>query len=269
MSLPVDHLEDPAFVRTTAIGPDATVAGRFHAEYDGGWSSLRGVHGGYQTAIAVRAAEAVAPERVVRTVTASFLRPGRVGPAVLDVGVVRSTRTFTTALVTVHQDGRPVLSVRTTAIEAVGGHEWSTPARDRPAPFARAVAFTPPPQVSHFRQAELRLDPATVPQSDADDSRIAGYVRPNGGRRLDAAWLAMAGDWFPPSPFRRMEIPIGGVSVDYTVHVHRTVTLGPDEWLEAVFETPNSVAGLALEHGSLATTDGGLMAETFHTRWTG
>jgi acyl-CoA thioesterase len=79
----------------------------------------------------------------------------------------------------------------------------------------------------------------------------------------------MAGDWFPPSPFRRVEIPIGGVSVDYTVHLHRTVTLGDGDWLEAVFESPNSASGLALEHGTLATTHGVLVAETFHTRWTG
>ena len=219
--------------------------------------------------MAIRAAEAVAPERAVRTASASFLRPGRVGPAVVDVAVLRATRTFTTTIVTVTQDERPVLTVRTTAIDAVTGHDWTTPARDRPAPFETAVSFTPPPEVRHFAQAELRLDPATIPTGEAHDSRIAGYVRPNAGRHLDAAWLAMVGDWFPPSPFRRLPIPAGGVSVDYTVHVHRTVTLGPDEWLAAVFETPDSRSGLALEHGTLATDDGTLVAETFHTRWTG
>jgi acyl-CoA thioesterase len=211
----------------------------------------------------------MAPGRAVRTVAVSFLRPGQIGPVVLDVHLARHTRTFTTAVVAVTQQDRPVLTVRTTAIEPVDGHDWSTAVRDRPARFDLAVAFTPPPQIPHFGQAQLRLDPATIPQSDADDSRIAGYVRPNAGSQLDAAWLVMVGDWFPPSPFRRVEIPIGGVSVDYTVHVHRTVTLGRDEWLEAVFETPNSASGLALEHGALATADGRLVAETFHTRWTG
>jgi acyl-CoA thioesterase len=230
---------------------------------------LRGVHGGYQTAIAVRAAEAVAPGRMVRTVAASFLRPGHVGPVVLDVTVLRSTRTFTTTVVTVAQDERPVLFVRATAIEPVVGHEWTAPVHDRPGPLEDAVAFTPPPQVHHFHQAELLLDPATIPTGTATDARIAGYVRPLEGRVLDAAWLAMTGDWFPPSPFRRVAIPVGGISVDYTVHVHRTVVLGPDEWLEAVFHTPTSSSGLALEHGTLATMDGTPVAETFHTRWTG
>ena len=268
--MPVSTTElDSAFVRTTTVAPDVAVPGRFHARYDPSWASLRGVHGGYQVAIAVRAATLVEPGRAVRTVTASFLRPGQVGPAVLDVEVVRATRTFTTTAITVRQHDRPVLTVRTTAIEPVDGHDWTTPTRDRPVTLADAVPFTPPPEIKHFQQAQLRLDPATIPQSDADDSRIAGHVRPLDSHVIDAPWLVMVGDWFPPSPFRRMPIPIGGVSVDYTVHVHRTVALAPDEWLEAVFETPNSTAGLALEHGAIATPDGRLVAETFHTRWTG
>lgn len=260
---------DPTFHETTAITPDPVAPGRFHAHYDERWASLRGIHGGYQTAIAVRAAEAMSPGRSVRTVSASFLRPGAIGPVVLDATVVRSTRTFTTVLVTVSQLDRPVLTVRTTANEAVQGHDWSTPPADGPGPLADAVSFTPPPEVPHFQQAELLLDPSTIPTADADEARIAGYVRPKEGNVLDTAWLVMVGDWFPPSPFRRVAIPIGGVSVDYTVHVHRTVTLGADEWLAAVFTTPTSTGGLALEHGLVTTMDGRAVADTFHTRWTG
>jgi acyl-CoA thioesterase len=262
-------LLDPEFVRTTALAP-TDLPGRFLAAYDAEWTSLRGVHGGYQTAIAVRAAEAVAPARAVRTVSATFLRPGQVGPVVVDVDVLRSTRTLTTAVVTVSQDDRPVLAVRTTAIEPVIGHDWSTAIGDGPPPLAQTVPFTPPPQIPHFHQAELRLDPATIPTGDGAAARIAGYVRPrNGARVVDAAWLTMIGDWLPPSPFRRVPIPVGGVSVDYTVHLHRTPILADDDWLQAVMATPESASGLALEHGTISTADGLLVAETFHTRWTG
>ena len=261
-------LVDPSFALATAVVADPVVPGRFHADYEDTWLSLRGVHGGYQAAVAVRVAEAMEPDRAVRTVAASFLRPGEVGPAILDVEILRRTRTFTTAIITVSQNDRPVLSVRTTSVDAVDGHDWSTPAGDLPGALETAVAFTPPMTIPHFDRAELRLDPATVPTSDAAETRIAGFIRPLEGSYLDAAWLVAAGDWFPPSPFRRVVPPIGGVSVDYTVHVHRTVTLGDDEWLAGVFETANSESGLALEHGSL-TLDGLVVAETFHTRWTG
>lgn len=260
---------DPTFEQTTSISPDPIEPNRFHVAFDPSWASLRGVHGGYQTAIAVRAAQVVAPTRQVRTVTATFLRPGQVGSAVIDVEVLRTTRTFTTTVVSISQNNRQVASVRITAIEPVDGHDWSTPVADRPAPLADSVVFTPPPQILHFQQASLLINSATIPNSDADDARIAGHVRPHDGNLLDAAWLVMIGDWFPPSPFRRMQVPIGGVSIDYTIHLHRDVVLDEGEYLEGVFTTENSAAGIALERGTLGTADGQPVAETFHTRWTG
>ena len=219
----------------------------------------------------MRAAEAVAPARAVRTVAATFLRPGQVGPAVIDVAVLALDADL-------HHVGGHDQPGRSAGRHRADhrhrsrstGHDWSTPADDGPAPFAEAVPFTPPPQILHFHQADLRLDPATIPNGDADEARIAGYVRPkHGGRVVDTAWLTMIGDWFPPSPFRRVPIPVGGVSVDYTVHVHHTPVLGDDEWLQAVLQTPQSEAGLALEHGTISTVGGLVVAETFHTRWTG
>ena len=261
---------DLGFVQATTLRPDPHVTGRFHLAYQQDWTSLRGVHGGFQAAVAVRAAEEAAPDLAVRTLAVSFLRAGAVGPVVVDVEVVRRTRTFATALITIRQDDRMVLTARTTAVTATGGHEWTTPVTDRPAPFPSAVAFTPPMHLPNFGRVRLRLDPATVPgEVGGGEPRIAGYLRPLEGNDLDAAWLAAAGDWFPPSAFRRVAPPIGGISVDYTVHLHRTVTLADDEWLAAVFTTANSVGGLGLEHGTLSTADGVVVAETFHTRWTG
>jgi hypothetical protein len=64
-------------------------------------------------------------------------------------------------------------------------------------------------------------------------------------------------------------VPIGGVSIDYCVHLHRTVVLADDEWLEGVMVAADSAGGIALERGTLCTGDGFAVAETFHTRWTG
>ena len=260
---------DPAFAAATTLTADPAVAGRFGVTFDPGWLALRGVHGGLQAAVAVRAAEAMAPDRAVRTITASFLRPAEVGPATVDVEVLRATRTFTTATVTTSQQGRPVLSARVTSVAPTAGHDWGTPVTDRPGPFADAVRFTPPFDLPNFGRVQLRLDPDQLPGEGPGDGRIAGYVRPLEGRTADAAWVVAAGDWLPPSPFRRVTPPVGGVSVDYTVHLHRTLVLGDDEWLAAVFTTRDSAGGLALEHGTLSGADGGIVAETFHTRWTG
>jgi acyl-CoA thioesterase len=77
-------------------------------------------------------------------------------------------------------------------------------------------------------------------------------------------------DWFPPSPFTRLDPPAGGVSIDLTVHLHRTrPPLADGDWLAGSFRADASHLGLALEHGRIADTDGTLLAESFHTRWTG
>lgn len=273
-------LDDPAarerthFDRTTQLRGPSSADDRpsFEIDLHESWASLRGVHGGYMASLAVRAAEIVTPDRTVRTVTTSFLRPGAVGPARLDVDVLRNGRTFSTLEVGLYQQERLVCVSRVTAHVPGQGAEWSPPVTDRPAPLANCISFTPPPMIRHFEHAELRLDPETIPDASADTARVAGHVRPLESRLVDAAWLVMIGDWFPPSPFRRLAPPAGGVSIDYTVHIHRLPSgddAGDGAWLEGVFNTADSTGAIALERGVLCAADGVAIAETFHTRYTG
>ena len=57
-------------------------------------------------ALAVRAAESMAPDRAMRTMSTSFLRTGQVGPATLTVREVRHGRTITTMVAELVQDGQ-------------------------------------------------------------------------------------------------------------------------------------------------------------------
>src|SRR4051812_46579270 len=82
------------FDRTTMLTPDPAQAGRFDVALDVGWSSRRGVFGGYQCAIAVRGAETLVAGREARTLITSFLRPAQVGPAVLTVQEIRRSRSL-------------------------------------------------------------------------------------------------------------------------------------------------------------------------------
>ena len=67
----------------------------------------------------------------------------------------------------------------------------------------------------------------------------------------------MIPDWFPPCSFVVHDPPTGGVSIDYTVHIHRTLDgLGPEDWLAAEFEATVSEGGLALEHGIVVAPAG-------------
>lgn len=260
------------FDRTTAVdrrGADPQGPAVYDTRLDETWASLLGVHGGYVTALAVRAAQAFVPDRPVRTVSISFLRRTEVGPAEIEVEIARSGRSFTTLLTRTRQQGRDVATARITMLGPVTAPTWTSVSADRPPPLEDCVPFTPPAFITHFANAELRLDPATIPTGDADSSRIAGYVRPPDVRALDAAWLVVLGDWFPPSPFRRVAPPTGGISIDYVVHVHQPAPPEEVTWVAGVMTSENNVGGIALERGLLSTPAGAPLAETFHTRWTG
>jgi acyl-CoA thioesterase len=257
------------FDTTTALRPVDDDPNRFTVDLDPVWSSLIGMHGGYLVAVAVRAAQAEVGDRPIRTVTTSFLRPGQAGPAEVDVEVVRRGRSITTLTVTISQSSRAVVVSHITAADAVEGTAWETTGKLDLAPIEDCVPITPPPGVGHFEHGVARLDPADLPFSHGPLARVAGYMRPIEPRAIDAAWLAMALDWFPPASFSRIDPPAGGISISYTVHVHRTIdALGDGEWLGGIFRADISEGAMALEKGLITDPSGRIIAESFHTRWT-
>lgn len=232
------------------------------------WSALVGIHGGYLTSLAVRAAEAHVADRRVRTITTSFLRPARPGPARLHLAVPRRGRSISTVHAELHQEGRALTTSRLTLVTDQSGVEWRhtepipLPSRDQ------CVPITPREPSEHFERAQALLDPSSLPFTDGPRAMVRGYLRPLEPRPIDAAWLAMASDWFPPPAFVRLEPPVGGISVDLTTHVHHTLpALVDDDWLTASFEIVTSAGGMATEHGRIVTVDGHLVAESFQTRW--
>lgn len=256
------------FDRTIDLTPVAGDEGRFEVDLDPGWASLVGVHGGYMVAIAVRGAELLVPGRTVRTVTTTFLRTGKIGPATLTVRPVRAGRTMATVVTDLVQDGETLITSRHTLLADHPGVEWTEPVRpDLPPPEA-CVDFDPAAHVSHFGRVDSRFDPTRLPFT-GEAARVAGWVRPLQPRPIDAPWLAMATDWFPPPAFALVEPPTGGISIDLTTHVHRPgLALADDEWLAGAFEIRDSTSGLAVEHGRITTMDGTLVAESFQSRLT-
>jgi len=256
------------FDLTTAVEPTAR-PGVFVAELSPLWSTHRGIHGGSLVAVATRAIEAHVPERTVRTLATTFSRTAQPGPALVEVEVVHSSRSITAATATLTQGGRLVTTTRATLFDDLDGPEWSRPLRRLTVPVEVCVPIEPPdPRPPHFDRADGLLDPTSLPFTAQADASVRGYLRPDQDRPIDAAWLAMASDWFPPPAFVRLDPPAGGISIDLVTHVHRTLPPLDGAWLTGHFDIECSHAGLAVEHGQIATTDGLLVAESFHTRWT-
>lgn len=257
------------FDRATTLSPVDGRPGELTTSLDSGWSSLVGVHGGYLAALAVRGAQAIVPDRAVRTLTTSFLHAGRVGPASLTVSELRRGRSVSTVTADARQDGHLVTTTRLTMFTERSGVEWSAALPQELPPVEDCVPVNPPTDVAHFHRAEGLLDPSSVPFSGGARATVRGYVRPLETQVVDAAWLAMATDWFPPPAFVRVAPPTGGISVDLTTHLHRpSLVLDEDEWLTGWFEIVTSTGGLAVEHGRIADCQGRLVAESFHTRLT-
>lgn len=256
------------FDRTTAPRPIDGRPGEFAVFLDAGWSSLVGMHGGYMSALAVRGAESVSTDRTVRTTATSFLRAGRVGPARLSIRELRRGQTLSTMTAELVQDDRVLQVTRLTAMTDRAGIDWSERRPVELRPPADCVPFVPPDHVVSFGRFELRFDPDRLPFS-GPRAEITGYVRPLEGRPVDAAWLVMAADCFPPPAFARTDVPIGGMSIDMTVHVHRRGLRLPDDgWLVGSFEIADSKGGLAVETGCITRMDGTAVAESFQTRLT-
>jgi acyl-CoA thioesterase len=257
------------FDRATTLSPVGGRPGELTASLDAGWSSLVGVHGGYLSALATRAAQAIVPDRAVRTLTTSFLRIGRVGPASVTANELRRGRSVSTVTADIVQDGHVVTTTRLTLLTERSGVVWTAaPPLELP-PVEQCIPVEPPTDIAHFHRVDGRLDPSSLPFSDGARAIVRGYLRPLETRVVDAAWLAMATDWFPPPAFVRVAPPTGGVSVDLTTHLHRPhLVLDEDEWLTGSFEVATSTGGLALEHGRIADRLGRLVAESFHTRLT-
>lgn len=219
-------------------------------------------------ALAVRGAEAVVRDRVVRTLTTSFLRTGVVGPAIVSVSEVRRGRSMSTVVAEVAQEGRTLLTCRLTLLVPRTGVEWLEPVMLDLPPVERCRPFDGG-RVMHFDRVDGLLDPDARPLSGGDRAMVQGYIRPLERRSVDSAWLAMAADWFPPPAFVRLEPPTGGVSVDLTTHLHQpNLQLDEDDWLCARFEIRTSTNALAVEHGLITASDGTPVAESFQTRLT-
>lgn len=243
-------------------------AGHFAVELDPGWHAARGVLGGSLVAVAVRAIEAACAGRSVRTVATSFFRPGVPGPAELTVEQVHESRSVASVVATITQGERPVAVTRATLVGARTGSDWATPAAVPELAPQQCAPIDPPDRPAAFDRAVGVLDPSSLPFSGQDAAVVRGYVRPHTDRPIDAAWLTMICDWFPPPAFVRVAPPTGGISVDLVTHVHTTLPSLGGDWLAAEFRVDQSRAGLAVEHGWIATRDGRVLAESFHTRWT-
>jgi acyl-CoA thioesterase len=100
------------------------------------------------------------------------------------------------------------------------------------------------------------------PFSEADEALTGGWIAfREGAPPLDAFALAMLADAWIPSPFMRLDRPVGAPTVDLTIHF-RAPDLAAEWPVLCVFRSHFAHGGFFEEDGELWSTDGRLLAQS-------
>ena len=190
------------------------------------WSALQGIHGGFATAIAVRAAGEVVRESgaeagtTLRAMTVGFARGSVAGPADIAVEIVRKGRNMVTTHARVEQGGGPTLLVRCHHSTPWEGMVYSDapPAPVMPGGCSRLDINAPNAALGNV---ETHLHPATPVLGGGQRAEWMAWCRPKHSSTFDSVWLTMFGDYFPPAVFARRREPSRAVSIEYSLQIHR------------------------------------------------
>ena len=254
--------------RLTALGDtpaDGAGTRSFQGQVQPAWNIGSNPNGGYLLALAANALRQATPTHTdPLSITAHYLRPGAAGlPCRIDVQVLRSGRTLSTASATLSQDGQPRLAV----LASMG---------DLGAPAAPVLSLPPPdippPEHCTARSAEaqgvglpilerldIRLHPQQARAGLAGQARASGWIRLRDGRAPDPLACLLFADAFPPAVFGVLGM-VGWVpTVELTVHVRARPAPG---WMLGQFNTHDLADGRCIEDGALWDSTGRLVLQS-------
>ncbi len=227
------------------------------------WQQGRGAFGGFVTGAMVRALEASAPGRPLRSLTAELCGPLVVGDAAVELSVLRAGNAVTTTAVRLVQGGEVqahgvgVLGQdRSRQLDQVAAAPPAVPPwRDLPAAFLDSSPFVP----TFGQHFEMRVARG-VPFAAGQEPVIEGWVRPKRpGTRRDAAYLAACIDCFYPTLFVIERAPRPMATIAFTFQPFPFAG-DPDAPLAYRARLVAVDAGYSVEFRELWTTDGRLLA---------
>lgn len=237
--------------------------GSYHGEVSDRWGVLSGVpNGGFMMCYALRALMDAVPKPDPLTMTAHFLRPGRVGPVTVHTELIKVGKRNATAMArVVQQDAEVIRALATFGSLDDGARQV----------IAGAPPGLPPPDECWEQKAGLvpkvaerfdnRLDPATMGWAVGKPSGemvLRGWMRLADGREPDALAMPLFADGLPPPLFNAV-IPGWVPTLELTLHFRAKPVPG---WLRAAFRTQFVSGGLLEEDGELWDAAGTLVAQS-------
>jgi acyl-CoA thioesterase len=251
------------FAAATAVTPVGH--GRWSAEADADWFATVGPNGGYTAAIVLRAmaAELDDPAREPRSLTLHYTRPLKAGPYWIDVTIERSGRRLSTVTARLEQnDQLCLLAVGAFSEDFESAADYADPPPEVPRPDEVEAVPQDAALVTIAQRFEVRPALGGRLFASEDEALTGGWIRFRDGEPpLDAIALAMLTDAWIPSPFVRLDRPVGAPTVDLTMHFR-----APGEAVAwpalVVFRSRFAHGGFFEEDGEIWSQDGRLLAQS-------
>ncbi len=256
-------MTDHPFDTDTRVEPLAE--GTYGANLTDRWNALAGVpNGGYLLAVCLQALRRELPLPDPFVASASYLRPGLVGPAEIHTEVVRAGRRVATGEARLVQDGKEIVRVVATFGDLAG-------ANGRTEVRAQPPQLPPPddaldllergalPDVTITERFEYRWasPPGWAQGRPTGDAELAFWMRFRGGREVDSLALTMAVDAAAPAV---LELGVhGSATIELTVHVRGRPAPG---WLACRAVTRYVIDGYHEEDFEIWDSTGRLVAQS-------
>lgn len=243
--------------------------GAFEATIDGKWWVVRGPHGGYITAIILRALTELVDDtdRQVRSFTTHFVAPPQEGPVEIVPFIERAGRSITYVSARLVQNGQTMA----TSIAAFA-KPWDS---DISYDHAQPPAIPPPMECTQMPDAgpmlptflqnfDMRWGIGPIPYSGSQETTIGGWLRLKDAGAIDAPAVACLLDAWAPAVLPRATTPVVAPTIDITMHFRRPLPhagAGPEDHF--LFRMTSRLAhqGYFEEDGELWAPDGALVAQ--------
>lgn len=254
------EFEAATAVRRRDVGDGSGV---YDAEIASGWDIGGNANGGYLMALAATAmTDAVG--RPPLSLTAHYLRPGKVGPCRIDVDVLRAGRRMATVAARLGTNGDTSLALLGTFGDQVEAGPVVTDGAPPPLPpYDECVSSAPPVDSGFMDRVDVRIRPGDAGFREGRPSgiaEIAGWFEFADRHPVDALGMLLVADAFAPVCFNRPEFPVGWApTLELTVHVRGVPAQGP---VRCVFRSRFMQNGLFEEDGEVWDSSGRLVAQS-------
>ena len=255
------------FVQTTAVRELGD--GVFSAEVDERWWVVRGPHGGYLSAIILRALLGLQPDqdRHIRSFTTHFLAAPHAGPMEIRTSIQRTGKSMTFLSARAVQEDRPIaMALAAFSVPWPGLEFDDNPAPEVPGPDEGFPVPTEGGGIPKFLgNFDMRWIFGERPFSGADEAVVGGWFRLREPEVADAPVMACLLDAWAPAVFPRAKQLVVAPTIDLTMHFRSPLPLegaGAEDFYLGRFKSTLARDGFFEEDGEVWSKDGVLIAQS-------